>query len=288
MNHRIALSLVVLAALAAGGAVFNRLSYIAASSEGEPGVVAGGDKAVPVLVELFTSEGCSSCPPADQVLMQLEESQPVAGAEVIALSEHVDYWNRLGWADPFSSAAFSERQGRYARAFGNDDIYTPQMVVDGQFEFVGSNMSRARDAIKQAARSPKAEVRLAIDSSKSAGQDAAISLGVSVSNLPRTGAGEDMEVLLAITESGLQSSVSRGENAGRKLGHTAVVRKLTVIGEVSSQEGGTFTAAPSVMIEKGWNRERLRAVVFVQQRASRRVGGAASISLAGRPQVRQD
>src|SRR5213594_3831029 len=97
----------------------------------------------PVLVELFTSEGCSSCPPADALLARLEKSQPVAEAEIIVLSEHVDYWNRLGWRDPFSSVEFTLRQQRYTEGFRRDGAYTPQMVVDGRVEFVGSDERQA-------------------------------------------------------------------------------------------------------------------------------------------------
>ena len=114
--------------------------------------------ATPVLVELFTSEGCSSCPPADEVLSKLEKTQSIHGVEVIALGEHVDYWNKLGWPDPYSLAEFSTRQNNYADAFGRDSVYTPQMIVDGQDEFVGSDSSKARQSIKKAARLTKAKV----------------------------------------------------------------------------------------------------------------------------------
>ena len=125
---------------------------------------------VPVVIELFTSEGCSSCPPADALLMQLDQLSPVPGAEIIALSEHVDYWNYIGWSDPFSSGAYSERQQAYAQAMrltgGRGDVYTPQMVVDGQFEFIGGNTAKAREAIAQAAAFPKAEVTLTVINSE--------------------------------------------------------------------------------------------------------------------------
>ncbi len=112
----------------------------------------------PVLVELFTSEGCSSCPPADELLANLAKSQPVAGALVIPLSEHVDYWNHLGWSDPYSSRLFSERQSAYAAAFRNSGVYTPQAVVDGGVELVGSDQSKMQSAIASAAREPKLHV----------------------------------------------------------------------------------------------------------------------------------
>src|ERR1044071_3136232 len=114
----------------------------------------------PVLVELFTSEGCSSCPPADEVLSKLDKTQLIQGVEVIALGEHVDYWNKLGWLDPYSSAEFSTRQNNYADAFGRDSVYTPQMIVDGQDEFVGANWNKAREAIMKAARLPKAKIEI--------------------------------------------------------------------------------------------------------------------------------
>lgn len=233
---------------------------------------------VPVLVELFTSEGCSSCPPADDLLIQLDKTQPVAGAEVIVLSQHVDYWNRLGWADPYSSADFSARQSDYSTAFGRDGVYTPQMVVDGQAEFVGSNSARAREAIASAARAPKATVALSRGNSTDNANTSALPLQVRVEKLPAVSAGDTAEVLLAVTESNLRSDVARGENSGRRLTHTAVVRQLSVIGTADSREA--FTSSPIVNIAQGWKRANLRAVVFVQERQSRKVLGAAAISLA--------
>jgi len=232
----------------------------------------------PILVELFTSEGCSSCPPADKLLTRLEQTQPVAGAEIIALSEHVDYWNRLGWTDPYSSAEFSKRQNDYSSVFDTDEVYTPQMIVDGRTQLVGSNSSGANDAIARAASDPKANVTItATPDDKST---SSIALTVRVEGLAEILKGNSAEVLMAITESGLRSSVSRGENAGRRLTHSAVVRTLSRLGNIDSRQSGTFSAQPVVRIDRAWKRENLKAVVFVQDNKSRRVVGAAALSLA--------
>jgi hypothetical protein len=236
-------------------------------------------KSVPVLVELFTSEGCSSCPPADELLARLERTQPIAGAQVIALSEHVDYWNRLGWTDPYSSAEFSARQSGYAGQFNRDDVYTPQMVVDGRAEFVGSDFSRAREAIADARQAPKATVTVSV-AREAANQAAGIPVVIRVENIPAISADDKADVLLAITESELRSEVSRGENSGRRLQHTSVVRRLSQIGSIDLKNGDAFDARPLVRVEKAWKRENLKAVVFVQERASRRVLGVASLALA--------
>src|ERR1700716_2289430 len=112
----------------------------------------------PVLVELFTSEGCSSCPPADSLLQKLDQ-QPIAGEQIIVLSEHVDYWNHIGWKDPYSGRFYSDRQGTYARRLG-DGVSTPQMVVDGTSHFVGSDATVANQAFAKALTRPKVAVRL--------------------------------------------------------------------------------------------------------------------------------
>jgi len=237
----------------------------------------GGSGRSPVIVELFTSEGCSSCPPADAVLRQLQQDQPVAGAEIIALSEHVDYWNYIGWADPFSSAAFSARQESYAGAFGSERIYTPQMVVDGQAEFVGSSLSKAREAIAKAARAVKADVRLAIPPTAESNVQT-VRVRVSVKNVPPISQRDVAEIIFAIAEDDLSSDVNRGENSGRRLAHTAVVREMRALGSVD-QATNTFDSETTAMIAGGWKRDNLRLVVFVQERAHRRVLGAAALSL---------
>jgi hypothetical protein len=224
-----------------------------------------------VLVELFTSEGCSTCPPADKILANLDRTQPVNGVRVIALGEHVDYWNRLGWKDPFSSAEFSRRQTDYARVLGAKDIYTPQMIVDGRVEFVGSKLGTAIEAIAQAGRSPKADVSIAIKTST----PNSITLGIQVQNIPGVSSGDIADVMLAITENGLVSDVSRGENSGRKLEHSAVTRKMIRAGAV---EGNAFSAEKAIDLKSSWKRQKMKAVAFVQERTSRRVLGAAAIT----------
>ncbi len=267
---------VAVGALRRGGANTSR----AAKEEPVSAAPATPDGArAPVLVELFTSEGCSSCPPADALLSRLEKTQPVAGVEVIALAQHVDYWNYLGWRDPFSYPEAGARQAEYARAFGKDGVYTPQMIIDGRTEFPGGNQSLAFDTLARAARTPKAEVTITRLGDKASEISKGLRLNVRVGNLPALTEGDTADVLLAVTESDLSTSVGRGENAGRKLSHVGVARRLSVIG--AAQAGEPFTTEAEVSVAPDWRRENLRAVVFVQERASKRVLGAATIKLNG-------
>ena len=231
----------------------------------------------PVLVELFTSEGCSSCPPADDFLIRLDKEQPVPGVEIIAISEHVDYWNRLGWADPFSSAAFSDRQDQYVRAFGTNQMYTPQMVVDGRTEFIGSQEGKARRGIAQAAQAPKAKVGLVKESVHP--HSDLIFMHVSVGQLPRITLNDTGEVWLAITEGELSTDVRRGENAFRTLQHTCVVRRMELLRALEAGHAEGFTAEFTVSLAPEWRRQNLRAVVFIQERVSRRVLGVGQMRL---------
>ena len=232
---------------------------------------------IPVVVELFTSEGCSSCPPADALLAWLAEGQLDANMQLIALEEHVDYWNDLGWIDPFSSREWTSRQYVYAGALGNGNAYTPQMVVDGTVEFVGSHSQKARETILKAAVKTKIPVMLVQGSTNGTGKG---NFSAKVGKLEGTTKGDTAEVWLAITETGLHSAVTRGENAGEDLHHAAIVRSMRKIGEAKADGEISFAGDASVSLQKEWKRENLRAVLFVQEKKSRRILGAAEIHIA--------
>jgi len=218
----------------------------------------------PIVVELFTSEGCSSCPPADRVLLDLQkQSRP--DAEIIVLSEHVDYWDFQGWKDPFSARQFSDRQAQYAQQQLSDEVYTPQMFVDGHKGFTGSDSGQAVEEIRNAAKAGKVEVRIEQLDPTAGAMRFRITAGAS----------KDADLLLAITEDGLETKVIRGENSGRFLAHTGVVRSLKRIGSSGVKENSIETI---VNLDPSWKREKLRAVAFLQ-RPSGLIVGAAAVSL---------
>jgi hypothetical protein len=270
---------ILLAPIAAVGLLNHHRSNVTKLSEpDQPAGPSTGKRHV--VVELFTSEGCSSCPPADALLSQLQDSQPISGAEIITLSEHVDYWNRLGWKDPYSSSQFTNRQQRYADVLKGEDPYTPQMIVDGQKAFVGSRESEARRAIAAAAEVPAAAVTLSLDNASRKTGGNRIAFTVRVDNIPSTVNDRPLEVLLAVTESGLSSSVKSGENSGRTLTHTSVVRKLISVGTVTRKSAPGFSANPVVEIGKSWQSDRLRAVAFLQDKSTLQILGANLVDLA--------
>jgi hypothetical protein len=210
----------------------------------------------PVLVELFTSEGCSSCPPGDALLERLDREQPVAGARIIVLSEHVDYWNHIGWADPYSSPALSSRQEQYARRFHTDGPYTPQMVVDGKWEFVGSDARTAESAIRSGIKQPKVAIRIGEENGSSV---------VEVDPLPAEKARKANVYVAYAADAGVQD-VLRGENRGRRLHHVAIVKDLKQVGTVDGRSGFKTRVTP----ESG-----ARLIVFVQEPGNGPVLGAA-------------
>jgi len=202
----------------------------------------------PILVELFTSEGCSSCPPADRLLESLDP-------QVIVLSEHVDYWDRLGWRDPFSAHANTVRQEGYARGFGTTGPYTPQMVIDGVTEFVGNDTRRATVEIARARTREKIGVHLTRTAS-----------GVQVQIDP---APKSAEVWLALADDRATSQVAAGENKGRQLHHVAILRSLRKLGSV--KRGAAFEQSVAVPAGTG------RVIVFVQDGGLGKVYGVGAI-----------
>ena len=255
------------------GVVPTCLAFVAALSvwfldqRGDPPAPISSGPRVPVIVELFSSEGCSSCPPADAYVAALERTQPVDGVAVIALEEHVNYWDDLGWRDPFGSPAFSGRQHEYARVLADHHVFTPEVVFDGHLVMPNGDAEAARAMMQEAARRPKAKITLSRDGPR---------LTVNVAGVPASSADDAPELWLAITESGLATDVRAGENAGRRLAHAPVVRRLRSLGRIS---GGAVHTTATLDLEPAWNPRALRAVVFVQLAGSRTIVGAAAISI---------
>lgn len=238
----------------------------------------------PVIVELFTSEGCSSCPPADALLQELDGAQPLAGVDVIGIEEHVDYWNHDGWIDPYSSEEWTQRQLDYGARLTTQP-YTPQMVVDGASQFVGSDARAASVAIQKAAGSVKAGVVIVPNSADTKSEQGFV---VAIKRLEGGTTGDVAEVWLAVTEDGLRSSVNRGENSGHVLTHVATLRWLRKIGVAEENHATAYSGATQVKFDSHWNRENLAVVVFVQEKHSKKIIGAASIRIlprSGNPAV---
>lgn len=230
---------------------------------------------VPVLVELFTSEGCSSCPPADDLLARIVEQQPVPNAEVIALGFHVDYWDRLGWRDQFSSQRYTLRQNDYARAWRSDDVFTPQAVVDGAHAFNGGDWEKARQFITQCASAPKLAV--ALDLPADAATAERPSLRVDIAPAAGLSAPIKGDVMIAVTQDNLVTNVQRGENAKKRLTHIAVVRSLDKLGRFDGQT--PFTATRVMSINKDWPRNAVKIIVFVQDASTKKILGVTARTL---------
>jgi hypothetical protein len=226
--------------------------------------LAAAESRPPVLVELFTSEGCSSCPPADAALAALARDPAFKTAEVIPLELHVDYWNQLGWADPFSSPDFTARQEEYARTLGGDGLYTPQMVVDGWVSGVASSSGLRRGVEKAAARG-KARLEVLVTSARP-GLDVVV----------RPPAGLSGRLMVALSEDRLSSKVERGENRGLTLAHAPVARLLVDDGPVGAEH------QVRLGVSSGWRRDQLRVVVFVQDARGRIVAIGTAPVPAGR------
>ncbi|MEO6588015.1 MAG: DUF1223 domain-containing protein [Pyrinomonadaceae bacterium] len=212
----------------------------------------------PVLVELFTSQGCPTCPAADKVLAELETAQPVSDAEIITLAWHVDYWDSFGWKDEFSSPIFSQRQVAYSRALNFSGTYTPQMFVDGTTYFIGTKMDKATKAISQSVKNSKPEIKVFYDAEK---------LKINIPNLPKH---ERSTVYIAFSQDNLTRKIGRGNNAGKTLTHSSVARDLRAVASIDPQTQ-KFDSETILQMQPEWSRENLHLIVFVQENGSRRI-----------------
>jgi hypothetical protein len=220
---------------------------------------------VPVLVELFTSEGCSSCPPADELLESLQRDQPVDGVEIIPIGLHVDYFDHLGWKDTFGSPSYTARQRDYSLIFGPDSVYTPQIVVDGSEAVAGNDGDLIRRTIGSAGGRPHLAVGL---SARVVGDRLRMTMDLPAAP-PNA---EKIQVVAAITEDGLSTVVRRGENRGHTLRHAAVVRQLQRLGPLTGEAG---LVESQLQLAKAWARPALKAIVWLQGAKTRQVYGAA-------------
>lgn len=259
-------------AIAAAGASAHRSAMGAAGAQ----TASATAERSPVVIELFTSEGCSTCPPVDRLLSELEKKQPVPGVEIIALEEHVDYWNHDGWEDPFSGQEWTLRQREYVAKFKGDTPYTPQMILNGEKVAGLKNGAQVLEEILQASKEERAEVSIAAAGSE---KNSTPKFEVHVGSLQGASAPEKAEVWIAVTEDGLQSDVKAGENNGKTLGHAAVVRSLQKIG-TTAKGAAPFAANTEVKLKSNWKRENLRVVVLVQDRKSWRILGAATTKVS--------
>jgi hypothetical protein len=223
----------------------------------------------PVLIELFTSEGCSSCPPADVLLKKLDAAQPIRGAQLIVLSEHVTYWDHDGWKDPNSSPALTERQNSYESALGGNTVYTPQLIVDGSREVKAADPKQIQETLQKAAATPKVAVRIG-DVSIDPGNPTQLRAHIETDpNFEKHNA----DVYVAIALDHVESQVLRGENGGRHLVHVAVVQELTKIGKLPKAKA--FAQDVPLKLKPGTDPKNLRLIVFIQESGPGKVLGAA-------------
>jgi hypothetical protein len=262
------------------GAILAAVAVVHSSNAeaGEPASTPASPNAIPVIVELFTSEGCSSCPSADDTVARLARSQPVQNARIIVLAHHVDYWNSIGWPDPYSTSDATRRQSSFASLGGGN--YTPQAVVDGRAEMVGSRGGAIEDAIGASAK--RAHAKLDLDVVAVVNQAGSFNVTARVGALP-AGTANDTELLIAIVQDRGRVAVPRGENSGRTLDHVGIARSLKSIGNVANAGASLQTTVQAPAIVAAPDGSTFSVVAFVQERKSRAIIGASSSPLTSKP-----
>lgn len=226
-----------------------------------------------VLVELFTSQGCSSCPPADRLLTKLGQERD---GRVVPLSFHVDFWNHLGWSDPFSRADWTQRQVAYAKTFRLSNVYTPEAVVDGRMEMVGSDENRLGAAIKAAAALPSAEISLGLEPT-----DSKVLVTADI-DVPEALRGRKLDLMVAVFETTLVTNVGRGENSGRVLRNDYVVRSLERAARIVAAAPDRVRKTAALALAREWKRSELGVAAFLQDPKSLEILGANSRLLSDR------
>jgi hypothetical protein len=211
------------------------------------------------VIELFTSEGCSSCPPADALVARIQKES--SDKPVYILAFHVDYWNRLGWKDVFSSSEYSERQKQYARLLNLSSVYTPQIVVNGHTEFVGSEEGNLRNVIRTNLQKP-AKAEITLNDVKINGDKASLQYHAE-------GVTNSTSLLLALVEKTATSKVKRGENGGRTLSHVQIVRQLLSVSLKNSSSGTENIALPH-----SFNPQNFEVIGFIQNTSNGEITGA--------------
>jgi hypothetical protein len=242
------------------------LLNILALSAQSPASGAASSKPKIILVELFTSEGCSDCPPADELLQKVDQKQTASGQLIVGISEHVTYWNYLGWSDPFSQEIYSERQSAYGARFGLDSVYTPQMIVNGAEQFVGSDSSKLQQALRKEGQQPQpVDVRII-----------ATSMANGLLRVTYSARGEfppqGLDIIAVLADDTVHTNVQRGENSGRALTHVAVARSLTRITMLKAQE--PESTAQLVLSSSFQGSQAHHLILFAQTAGNGRVLGA--------------
>jgi len=227
----------------------------------------------PVVVELFTSQGCSSCPPADNFLHQWGSARFKEG-KIIPLAYHVDYWDYIGWKDPFSSPAFTNRQRIYAQVLNQQSLYTPEIIVAGQVGFVGSDSSRAQTEVDRfTGRARQATISIAPTWKRD-------HLLMDITITPSEGAqslNNKSAVFLAVFENNLKTQILRGENRGDNAMDSFVVRRLENLGTFASNATEPFKQAVDITWNTAWESHNTGIAVFLQSQKSFEIHSATRL-----------
>lgn len=230
--------------------------------------VAASKPASIAIVELFTSEGCSSCPPADALLRQINLKQTNAGQLIVGISEHVTYWNNLGWRDPYSLPVFTERQSVYASRLSAEGSYTPQMVLNGRDQFVGSNGGALQRALLDDSRRSHLDLSILSSNRTPSGVDVKFSLKQPVA--------KPLDIIAVLTDDADRSNVLQGENGGRLLQHVSVARSLTRVATVKDDSEQSVRLPLPDGLQAGGNSGH-HLILFAQEPHQGAILGAATI-----------